>query len=149
MTYLSEKLKASKSATITEWTQTNQQTIYNGDSIVFDVSRSSGTTGVSIDSSGNMTFATTKQYWLVMSVDCSRSDTNANFSFGFYDQSGVLLGASDGASESSWSVGITANNISSTCQAVIVDTSQTYSIRCTISSGTVTTNTPSLMVLEA
>jgi hypothetical protein len=143
--------RVAKDVILTEWTQSGApgaQTLNSGDKIIYDTSRSTGSTGVSISGSGNMSFAAGKEYYLVMSVDVSRSDTSADFSFGYYDQSGTLLGAADGASESAWGVGLTATNISSTLQAVIIDTTQTYSIRCTVSSGTLTTETPSLVIME-
>ena len=149
MTYLSEQgHRVAKDVTVTEWTLSATTTLNSGDKIVFNTSRSTGTTGVSISGTGDFTFTANKEYYLLMSVDVSRSDNSANFSFGYYDQAGTLLGASHGASESSWSVGLGANNISSTLQAVIIDTTQTYSIRCTVSSGTLTTETPSLIVYE-
>lgn len=149
MTYLSEQgHRIAKNAVVTEWTRSGSMTLLSGNKIYFDTSRSTGTTGVSISGSGDFTFTAGKEYYLLMSVDVSRSDTSADFSFGYYDQSGTLLGASDGASESSWAVGLGANNISSTLQAVITDTTQTYSIRCTVSSGTLTTETPSLIIVE-
>jgi len=149
MTYLSEQgHRVAKDVTVTEWTLSATTTLNSGDKIVFNTSRSTGTTGVSISGSGDFTFAANKEYYLLMSVDVSRSNNTANFSFGYYDQAGTLLGAADGASESSWGVGLSANNISSTLQAVIIDTTQTYSIRCTVSTGTLTTETPSLIIYE-
>lgn len=149
MTYLSEQgHRIAKDVTVTEWTLSASTTLSSGDKIVFNTSRSTGTTGVSISGSGDFTFTAGKEYYLLMSVDVSRSDNTASFSFGYYNQAGALLGAADGASESSWGVGLSANNISSTLQAVITDTAQTYSIRCTVSSGTLTTETPSLIVYE-
>ena len=149
MTYLSEQgHRIAKDVTVTEWTLSASTSLSSTDKIVFNTSRSPGTTGVSISGSGDFTFSAGKEYYLLMSVDVSRSDNTADFSFGYYDQAGTLLGASDGASESSWAVGLAANNISSTLQAVITDTSQTYSIRCTVSSGTLTTETPSLIIYE-
>jgi len=149
MTYLSEQgHRVAKDVTVTEWTLSATTTLNSGDKIVFNTSRSTGTTGVSISGTGDFTFAANKEYYLLMSVDVSRSNNTANFSFGYYDQAGTLLGAADGASESSWGVGLSANNISSTLQAVIIDTTQTYSIRCTVSTGTLTTETPSLIIYE-
>jgi len=150
MAYLTEQggQRNAKDVTVTEWTLSSSTSLSSGDKIVFNTSRSTGTTGVSISGTGDFTFASGKEYYLLMSVDVSRSDNTANFSFGYYNQAGTLLSASDGASESFWGVGLGANNISSTLQAVITDTSQTYSIRCTVSSGTLTTETPSLIVYE-
>lgn len=151
MSYLLDQCenRAVKDVILTEWTRTGAtQTLYTNQIIRFDTSRSTGSTGVSISASGYITFAAGKEYYLIMSVDVSRSDTSAAFSFGYYDNTGTLLGASDGASESTWTVGLNATNISSTLQAVIVDTSQTYSIRCIISSGSLTVETPSLVIME-
>ena len=138
-----------KSAILTEWTRSTAQTLNSGDKLTFTSSRSTGTSGVTINASGDISLASGKHYWAVLSVDVSRSNTSAGFSFGFYDQSGTLLDAADGASQSSWEVGLGANNISSTCQAVLLDTTQTYSIRATIGGGTLTTETPSLIITEA
>ena len=150
MSYLLDQCdnRIAKDVILTEWTRSSSMTLVSGNKIYFDTSRSTGSTGVSISGSGDLSFTAGKEYYLVMSVDVSRSDTSASFSFGYYDQSGTLLGATDGASESSWGVGLSANNVSSTLQAVIIDTTQTYSIRCTVSSGTLTTETPSLVIME-
>lgn len=150
MSYLLDQCdnRVVKDVILTEWTQSGSMSLVSGNKIYFNTSRSTGSTGVSINNSGDITFTAGKEYYLVMSVDVSRSDTTADFSFGYYDQSGTLLGAADGASESAWGVGLTATNISSTLQAVIIDTSQTYSIRCTVSSGIITTETPSLVIME-
>ena len=121
----------------------------NGDKLIFTTSRSTGTSGATINASGDISLASGKHYWAILSVDVTRSNTSNGFSFGFYDQSGTLLGAADGASQSSWEVGQSANNISSTCQAVLLNTDQTYSIRATIAVGTLTTETPSLIIMEA
>ena len=151
MTY-NMPVEGSKSAILTEWTipKSSAQVLNNGDKLIFTASRSTGTSGVTINAStGDISLTSGKQYWAVLSIDVSRSNTSTGFSFGFYDQAGNLLGAADGASQSSWGVGQAANNISSTCQAVLLDTHQTYSIRATIASGTLSTETPSLIIMEA
>ena len=148
MTY-NTPTEGTKSALLTEFTRSTAQTLSSGDKLIFTSTRSTGTSGVTISASGDISLASGKQYWAILSVDVSRSNTNAGFSFGFYDQGGVLLDAANGASQSSWAVGLAANNISSTCQAVLLDTTQTYSIRATIAAGTLITETPSLIVMEA
>ena len=152
MSYLYEELSSTRvNVVVSEFTKSSDQSMSSGDVLTFDTVRSTGSSTISINSStGVITPTTGYSYWLLLSEDGERSSTSANFSFSFYDQSGTLLTASSGnASSTAWSVGLSATNLSQTAQMVLLDTTQTYSIKITISSGTFTAKRPTLHVVEA
>ena len=152
MSYLYEELSSTRvNVIVSEFTKSADQLMNSGDALTFDTVRSTGTPTISINSStGVITPTAGYSYWLLFSEDGERSSTSANFSFSFYDQSGTLLTASSGnASSTAWSVGLSATNLSQTAQMVLLDTTQTYSIKITISSGTFTAKRPTLLVVEA
>ena len=138
-------------ATVSEWTQVtnlNQVITASGKKVIFDTVRSTGTTGVSIDSAGNISFASGKTYWVTFNLDTVRSNTSASFTFRWHDAAGNLLGAANGASECVWDVGLAGRNSSQSAQMVVLDTSQTYSLRATVTTGTLTMQVPSLLIVE-
>jgi|DEB0MinimDraft_3_1074331.scaffolds.fasta_scaffold22572_4 hypothetical protein len=152
MSYLYEELSSTRvNVVVSEFTKSSDQSMSSGDVLTFDTVRSTGSSTISINSStGVITPTAGYSYWLLLSEDGERSSTSANFSFSFYDQSGTLLTASSGnASSTAWSVGLSATNLSQTAQMVLLDTTQTYSIKITISSGTFTAKRPTLLVVEA
>jgi hypothetical protein len=152
MSYLYEELSSTRvNVVVSEFTKSSDQSMNSGDTLTFDSVRSTGSSTISINSStGVITPTAGYSYWLLLSEDGERSSTSANFSFSFYNQSGTLLTASAGnASSTAWSVGLSATNLSQTAQMVLLDTTQTYSIKLTISSGTFTAKRPTLLVVEA
>lgn len=152
MSYLYEELTSTRvNVVLSEFTKSTSQVMNSGDSLTFDTVRSTGTCTLSINAStGVITPTAGYSYWLLFSEDGQRSSTSATFSFSFYDQSGTLLTpAAGGASSTAWTVGLGATNLSQTAQMVLLDTTQTYSIKLTISSGTFTAIRPTLLVMEA
>ena len=158
MSYLYEKIKLNSSAVVTEYTvsppSSGTKTLYNGDKIIFDVPRSTGSSTVSIDLNGDITLASNKEYWFTMSVDVVRTNNTATFSFAYYDQAGNKLDYTSGASESFWQgTGSwnpsNLNSVSSTLQFVCKYPTQTYSIRCTVDAGGLEIKDTSLIIVEA
>jgi hypothetical protein len=153
MSYLYEALSSTRvNVVLSEFSKTGlSQVMSSGDALTFDTVRSTGTSTLSINSStGVITPTAGYTYWLLFSEDGQRSSTSAAFSFSFYDQSGTLLTPAVGnASSTAWAVGLSATNLSQTAQMVLLDTTQTYSLKVTISSGTLTAQRPTLLVLEA
>lgn len=156
MSYLYETWKSSTDVVVTEYTVNSSggtKTLYNGDKIIFDIPRSTGSSTVSIDLNGDITLASNKEYWFTMSVDVVRTNKTATFSFAYYDQAGNKLDYTSGASESSWKGSSTNNNpiesTSLTCQFICKYPTQTYSIRCDVNVGGLEIKDTSLIIVEA
>lgn len=139
-----------RQAVVSLWTKSASQVMSSGDVLTFDSARSTGTSGLSVDSStGVITLTEGKDYWLQLSVDVSRSSTSATFAFELFDQTDTRLDHTQGVSRAKWNTAPSDGNVSLTLQALLHDATKTYRIKCTTSSGTVTTEAGfTLLVVE-
>ena len=100
MTYFKN---AQVQATMIEVTLSSAQTASQGDFVLFDTIRATGSHGVSINSStGELSLDTTKQYYVQASIDVDRSSTTSSWRFSWVDSSGGEISADDGGYDAEW-----------------------------------------------
>lgn len=133
-----------------EVTLSSAQTASQGDYVLFDSIRATGTHGVTVNSStGEIGLDTSKHYRIVASIDVDRSSLTSSWEFTWHDSAGNALGVSDGAFEAQWSYSSTAN---ATFTAVYQSTSPLSAIklRATVLAASSTINTATkLIIMEA
>jgi len=142
----------SRSTAIIELTNSSNQSVSVGDALLFDTLRASGTHGVSVDGSGNISLDTSKEYFIQVSFDVERGTTSDSWAFDFYNATtSTVLAVSDGAFQAQWDAVPTTTRTNATFTAAYVQSAPISSIvlkATTMSStGTVTTNT-NIVIIE-
>lgn len=100
MTYFKN---AQVDATMIEVTLSSAQTASQGDFVLFDTIRATGSHGVSVNSStGELSLDTTRQYYIQASIDVDRSSTTSSWRFAWVDSSGNEISAADGGYDAEW-----------------------------------------------
>ena len=93
-----------------EVTLSSGQTASQGDYVLFDTIRATGSHSVTVNSStGEIGLGPNKRYHIVASIDVDRSSTTSSWEFKWHDASGNVLGPSDGAFEAKWIYSSVAN----------------------------------------
>lgn len=139
-----------------EVTLSSGQTASQGDFVLFDTIRATGTHGVSVNAStGEVGLNTGKQYYIIASIDVDRSSITSDWTFAWHDSAGVELTPSDGSFDANWlwhdksaqlstpNATFTAVYISSTPESIIKLKAVTLSAASTINTST------RLFILEA
>ncbi len=86
------------SAVFTEFTAVSQT--LNDQVVTWTTTpRSTGSTGVTIDVSGNITLNGGASYWLILSMDVTRDSITEDVYFRWYDQSDQVISSTAGASQ--------------------------------------------------
>lgn len=139
-----------KATTIIELSHSTNQSVSAGSAILFNTLRASGSHGVSVDGSGNISLDTGAEYWIQASFDIERGTTSDSWAFDFYNaSSGTVLSVSDGAFQAQWQSGNNAKT-NATLTAAYVQTAPLSSIALKATTmtttGTVTTNTRVIII---
>ena len=93
-----------------EVTLSSGQTASQGDYVLFDTIRATGSHGVTVNSStGEIGLGAGSRYHIVASIDVNRSATTSSWEFKWHDAAGNVLGSSDGAFDAKWTYSGTAN----------------------------------------
>ena len=86
------------SAVFTEFTAVSQT--LNDQVVTWTTTpRTTGSTGVTIDTSGNITLSGGASYWLILSMDVTGNSTTDDVYFRWYDKSDQIIYAEQGASQ--------------------------------------------------
>ena len=86
-----------------EVTLSSGQTASQGDFVLFDTIRATGTHGVSVNAStGEVSLNTGKMYYVIASIHLDRSVIAADWAFAWCDSAGVELTPSDGGFDANW-----------------------------------------------
>ena len=108
MTYFKN---AQAEATMIEVTLSSAQTASQGDFVLFDTIRATGSHGVSVNSStGELSLDPNKYYRVQASIDVSRSSTTSSWRFAWVDSSGNEISAADGGYDAQWDYHTASNN---------------------------------------
>lgn len=139
-----------------EVTLSSGQTASQGDFVLFNIIRATGTHGVSVNpSTGEVGLDTGKMYYVIASIDVDRSSTTSDWAFAWCDSAGVELTPSDGSFDANWlwhdissqlstpNATFTAVYISSTPESIIKLKAVTLNAVSTINTST------RLFILEA
>jgi hypothetical protein len=90
-------------ATMIEVTLSSAQTASQGDFVLFDTIRATGSHGVSVNSStGELSLDTLKKYYIQASIHVDRSSTTSSWRFAWVDSSGNEISAADGGYDAEW-----------------------------------------------
>ena len=123
----------------------------NNSKIIWNTTpRSTGTTGVSIDSSGNITLNGGRNYWLIASMDVTRNSTGRDVEMYWLDSKDNLLDANQGASPIFYKM---ANSPTSNAAAmfaadVTINTTRTISLKYTLTQSLTINPSMSLLCIE-
>lgn len=104
MTYLAVNGSIQKNARMIELSLSSAQTASQGDTVIFDQVKATGSHGVSVDVNGNISLDTSKAYFMQASIDVIRSSTTSSWQFGWYDGATALT-ESDNAYKATWVFG--------------------------------------------
>ena len=147
MTYISEINNGT--AIFTEFTATSH--VANNSKIIWNTTpRSTGTPGIIIDSSGNITLSGGRAFWLIASLDVTRSNTSSNVYIEWQDSNNNTLSQSDGASSIMYKVAgtPTANAAGIFATNITIGGSQTLSLKYTGTSNLTINTSMTLLVIE-
>ena len=147
MTYISEINNGT--AIFTEFTATSH--VANNSKIIWNTTpRSTGTPGVTIDNSGNITLSGGRAFWLIASLDVTRSSTSSNVYIEWKDSNNNTLSQSDGASSIMYKVAgtPTANAAGIFATNITIGGSQTLSLKYTGTSNLTINTSMTLLVVE-
>ena len=118
-----------RNVSIIELRHSTDQSVSVGDAVLFDTLKGDGSHGVSVDSSGNITLNTGREYWIQASFDIDRSATTDSWAFDFCNAStGTALGVSDGAFQAQWDYVGSSTKTNATFTAAYVSTAPLSSI---------------------
>lgn len=118
-----------RNVSIIELRNSTDQSVSVGDAVLFDTLKGDGSHGVSVDSSGNITLNTGREYWIQASFDVDRSATTDSWAFDFYNAStGTVLGVGHGAFQAQWDYASTSTRTNATFTAAYVSTAPLSSI---------------------
>lgn len=97
--------------TMIEVTLSSAQTASQGDFVLFDTIRATGSHGVSVNSStGELSLDPNKYYRIQASIDVSRSSTTSSWRFAWVDSGGNEISAADGGYDAQWDYHTASNN---------------------------------------
>lgn len=122
----------------------------NNSKIIWNTTpRSTGTTGVSIDSSGNITLGG-GAFWLIASLDVTRANTGLDVNMHWQDATETTISTTQGASHLIYNIvgSPTANAVGMFVANVAVNGSRTISLKYTGTSNLTINTTMSLLVIE-
>ena len=107
MSYYSRKLPTQ----LIEITMSSAQTASQGDFVLFDTLRATGTHGVTINgATGEIGLDTTKQYSVRASMHVERSNSTSSYTFAWHDSGGTLITTADGGYDARFEDGIYSNS---------------------------------------
>ena len=123
----------------------------NNSKIIWNTTpRSTGTTGVNIDSSGNITLNGGRNYWLLASMDVTRNSTGRNVEMYWLDSTDNVLDASQGASPIFYSMSQspTSNATAMFACDVAINSKRTVSLKYTLTQSLTINTDMSLLCVE-
>lgn len=86
-----------------EITLSASQTLSAGGIVAFDTLSCETTPALSLNTStGEITLASDKSYYIEASIDVTRSSTTSSFEFAWIDSSGTVIPISDGGFDANW-----------------------------------------------
>lgn len=152
MTYLSRVVPMR----MIEVTLSSSQTASQGDYVLFDTIRATGSHGVTVNSStGEIGLDTSKHYHIEASIHVNRSSLSSSWRFAWVDSTGTEISAADGGYDAEWtwhSSSVSYGTPNPTYVAVYQSASPLSSIRLKATllnaSSSILTQT-SLLILEA
>ena len=107
MSYYSRKLPTQ----LIEITMSSAQTASQGDFVLFDTLRATGSHGVTINgATGEIGLDTTKQYSVRASMHVERSNSTSSYTFAWHDSGGTLITTADGGYDARFEDGIYSNS---------------------------------------
>ena len=136
-------------AIFTEFTATSHTA--NNSKIKWNtVGRSTGTTGVSIDNSGNINLSGGRAYWLIASLDVTRANTNLDVLMYWKDATDNTIDQSRGASPLFYNIAgsPTANATGMFAADVTVNGSRTVALKYTGTTNLTVNTSMTLLVIE-
>ena len=111
-----------------EVTLSSGQTASQGDFVLFDTIRATGTHGVSVNAStGEVSLNIDKMYYILASIDVDRASTTSDWAFAWCDSAGVELTPSEGSFDANWlwhNASTTTNSPNATFTAVYISNEQ-------------------------
>ena len=136
-------------AIFTEFTATSH--VANNSKIIWNTTpRSTGTPGITIDNSGNITLSGGRAFWLIVSLDATRVNTSSNVYMEWQDNNNNTISQSGGASPIMYKVtgSPTANAVGMFATNITIGGSQTLSFKY-IGTSNLTINTSmTLLAIE-
>ena len=133
-----------------ELSHSTNQSVASGGAVLWDTLRASGSHGVSVDGSGNITLDTGREYFIQASFDVTRASTSDSWAFDFYNSgTGTVLAVSDGAFAAQFaSVGTsTATNATFTAAYIATSPLSSVVIKATTMTTTSTLNANSRVII--
>lgn len=147
MTYFPEVNDST--AIFTEFTATSH-TANNSNIIWSTTGRSTGTTGVTIDTSGNITLSGGRAYWLIASLDVTRANTGLDVFMYWRDSTDNTISQSEGASPLYYNISgsPTANAAGMLAADVTINGSRTVALKYTGTTNLTINTSMTLLVIE-
>lgn len=136
-------------AIFTEFTATSH--IANNSKIIWNTTpRSTGTPGIVIDGSGNITLSGGRAFWLIASLDVTRVSTSSSVYIEWQDSNNNTLSQSDGASPIMYKItgSPTANAVGMFATNITIGGSQTLSFKYTGTSNLTINTSMTLLAIE-
>lgn len=136
-------------AIFTEFIATSH--VVNNSKIIWNTTpRSTGTPGIIIDNSGNITLSGGRAFWLIASLDVTRSNTSSNVFIEWQDSNNNTISQSDGASAIMYNVTgtPTANTVGMFASNLTIGGSQTLSLKYTGTSNLTINTSMTLLAIE-
>lgn len=144
MTYYSRKVPMR----MIEITLSSAQTASQGDYVLFDTIRATGSHGVTVNNStGEIGLDTSKHYHIVASIDVDRSSNTSSWEFTWHDSAGTALGVSDGAFEAQWDYNSTLGNATYTAVYQSISPLSAIKLRATVLAASSSINTSTRLII--
>jgi hypothetical protein len=139
-----------RNTVVIELSHSTNQSVASGGAVLWDTLRATGSHGVSVDGSGNITLDTSREYFIQASFEVDRANTSDSWAFDVYNSTGTILGASSGAFGAQWDSVSTSAATNATFTAAYVNATPLSSINIKATTmtttSTVTTNTRIIII---